>query len=206
MASEEAAVERTAGKGALNEGDLMTLEQYARDREAFRASVIAHKRARTVAIGSNMTWVFEDRLTIQYQVQEMLRIERIFEPRGIREELDAYNPLIPDGGNWKATMMIEYPDPHERAVALSRLRGVEDHCYVEVAGLGRVPAIADEDIERENAEKTSAVHWLRFELLPAMREAIRHGAAITAGCDHPGYRHSTVLPAESARALGRDLD
>ena len=197
---------RAAGKGALSEGDLMSLEQYARDREGFRAGVIAHKRARTAAIGPNMTWVFEDRLTIQYQVQEMLRIERIFEPRGIREELDAYNPLIPDGSNWKATMMIEYPDPRERALALARLRGVEDLCYVEVAGHGRVRAIADEDLARENADKTSAVHWLRFELTPAQREAVRQGAAITAGSDHPGYRHSTVLPAESARALGRDLD
>lgn len=195
-----------AGKGALSEGDLMSLERYAREREAFRAGVIAHKRPRTLAIGPNMTWLFEDRLTIQYQVQEMLRIERIFEPRGIREELDAYNPLIPDGGNWKATMMIEYPDPRERAVALARLRGVEDHCYVEVAGHDRVRAIADEDLTRENAEKTSAVHWLRFEFTPAMREAIRNGAAVTAGCDHPGYRHSAVLPDESARALSRDLD
>ena len=199
-------MDKALNKAALNEADLMSLEQYARDREAFRASVIAHKRARTVPIGPNMTWVFEDRLTVQYQVQEMLRIERIFEPRGIREELDAYNPLIPDGGNWKATMMIEYPDPIERAAALARLRGVEDQCYVEIAGHGRVRAIADEDLERENAEKTSAVHWLRFELASALREAVHEGAAITVGCDHPGYRHSTVLPAESAGALGRDLD
>ena len=199
-------MEGATGMGALAEGDLMSLERYAREREAFRARVIAHKRARTVAIGPNMTWVFEDRLTIQYQVQEMLRIERIFEPRGIREELDAYNPLIPDGGNWKATMMIEYPDARERALALARLRGVEDQCFVELAGHGRVRAIADEDLARENAEKTSAVHWLRFELTPAQREAVRRGAAITAGCDHPDYRHSTVLPVESVRALTRDLD
>ncbi|MGB5131725.1 MAG: DUF3501 family protein [Steroidobacteraceae bacterium] len=205
MASDAAASDKAANRGALSEADLMSLERYARDREAFRANVIAHKRARTVAVGPNMTWVFEDRLTIQYQVQEMLRIERIFEPQGIREELDTYNPLIPDGGNWKATMMIEYPDPHERAVALGRLRGVEDHCFVEVAGHDRVCAIADQDLERENAEKTSAVHWLRFELPPALREAVHEGAAITVGCDHPGYRHSTTLPADSARALGRDL-
>ncbi len=195
-----------AGIGALNEADLMSLEQYAKSRETFRAGVIAHKRARTVPVGPNMTWLFEDRLTIQYQVQEMLRIERIFEPRGIREELDAYNPLIPDGGNWKATMMIEYPDPDERGVALARLRGVEDHCYVEVAGAGRVRAIADEDLGRGNDEKTSAVHWLRFELTPAMREAAQQGAAITVGIEHPAYRHATKLPAENAGALARDLD
>lgn len=194
-----------ASTGALDEADLMSLEQYAENREAFRSSVIAHKRARTVPVGPNMTWVFEDRLTIQYQVQEMLRIERIFEPRGIREELDTYNPLIPDGGNWKATLMIEYPDPSERGVALAHLRGVEDRCYVEVAGAGRVRAIADEDLERENEEKTSAVHWLRFELTLAMREAIHKGAAITVGTDHPAYRHATLLPADSASALARDL-
>lgn len=199
-------MDKARSTGALVETDLMSLEQYARSREAFRASVIAHKRARTVSVGPNMTWVFEDRLTIQYQVQEMLRIERIFEPRGIREELEAYNPLIPDGGNWKATMMIEYPEPDQRAVALARLRGVEDECYVEVAGAGRAQAIADEDIVRENDEKTSAVHWLRFELTPAMQEAVRQGAAITAGTDHSAYRHATRLPAESRAALARDLD
>ncbi len=191
--------------GALNEADLMSLEQYAKNREAFRTRVIEHKRARTVPVGPNMTWLFEDRLTIQYQVQEMLRIERIFEPRGIRDELDAYNPLIPDGGNWKATMMIEYPDAAERAPALARLRGVEDRCFVEVTGEGRVYAVADEDLARENDEKTSAVHWLRFELTPAMREAIRNGAAVTAGTDHPAYRHENKLAAESAAALARDL-
>jgi hypothetical protein len=191
--------------GALAASDLMSLEQYARERDGFRARVIAHKRARTAAIGPNMTWVFEDRLTIQYQVQEMLRIERIFEPDGIREELDAYNPLIPDGGNWKATMMIEYPDPQERALALARLRGVEDRCYVEAAGCGRVFAIADEDLERENADKTSAVHWLRFELPAAMQAAVRGGAPVVAGVDHPGYRHRLQLPAASVAALARDL-
>lgn len=198
-------MDKVLSGGGLAETDLMSLEQYARSREAFRASVIEHKRARTVPVGRNMTWVFEDRLTIQYQVQEMLRIERIFEPNGIREELDSYNPLIPDGGNWKATMMIEYPDAGERHSALARLRGIEDRCYVEVAGVGRVPAIADEDLARENDEKTSAVHWLRFELTPAMRDAIRAGAAVTVGTDHPAYRHSTRLPAETVRALSQDL-
>ena len=185
--------------------DLMSLEQYARDREAFRASVMEHKRHRTVAVGPNMTWVFEDRLTIQYQVQEMLRIERIFEPAGIQEELAAYNPLIPDGSNWKATMMIEYPEPSERAAALASLRGVEDCCYVEAGGCGRVMAIADEDLERENAEKTSAVHWLRFELPGAMQVAIRAGAPVSAGVDHPAYGHSTHLSAATVESLTRDL-
>jgi hypothetical protein len=190
---------------ALIASDLMSLEQYARERDAFRAGVIEHKRHRAVAIGPNMTWVFEDRLTIQYQVQEMLRIERIFEPAGIQEELAAYNPLIPDGGNWKATMMIEYPDARERAAALAQLRGVEDCCYVEAGGCSRVMAIADEDLERENAEKTSAVHWLRFELPAAMQAAVRAGAEITVGVDHPAYQHSTLLPAAIAAALAKDL-
>jgi len=190
---------------ALVASDLMSLEQYARERDAFRASVIAHKRLRTIAIGPNMTWVFEDRLTIQYQVQEMLRIERIFEAAGIAEELAAYNPLIPDGGNWKATMMIEYPDPEERALALAKMRAIEDLCYVEVEGSARVLAIADEDLQRENAEKTSAVHWLRFELPEAARDAVRAGAAVTAGVDHPHYRHAQRLAPERAAALARDL-
>ncbi|MGH8242722.1 MAG: DUF3501 family protein [Steroidobacteraceae bacterium] len=191
---------------ALAAPDLMSLEQYARERAAFRARVLEHKRARTVAVGPNMTWVFEDRLTIQYQVQEMLRIERIFEPEGIRDELDAYNSLIPDGGNWKATMMIEYPDPAERAAALVALRGVENSCYLDVAGQPRVTAIADEDLERANAEKTSAVHWLRFELPEAAREAIRAGAPVIAGADHPRYRHDARLPAATVASLVRDRD
>jgi hypothetical protein len=195
-----------AGPRALAAGDLMTLERYARERAAFRAEVLAHKRPRTVAVGPNMTWVFEDRLTIQYQVQEMLRIERIFEPDGIQEELDAYNPLIPDGGNWKATMMIEYPDPAERAAALAGLRGVEDRCYVAVEGCPRVQAIADEDLERENEEKTSAVHWLRFELPSATREALRSGAAVSVGVEHPRYRHEVRLPSATVASLARDLD
>jgi hypothetical protein len=198
-------MELVGGSGALTESDLMSLEQYARSREEFRAAVMRHKRARTVRVGPNMTWLFEDRLTIQYQVQEMLRIERIFEPQGIRAELDVYNPLIPDGGNWKATMMIEYPDPAQRQAALARLRGIEDQCFIDVEGCGRVVAVADEDIDRETEEKTSAVHWLRFELTPAMRTAIRAGAAVIAGSDHPAYRHSTRLGVETIGALGRDF-
>jgi hypothetical protein len=193
-------------RGPLAAGDLLSLERYARERAEFRARVIAHKRARTVAVGPNMTWVFEDRLSIQYQVQEMLRIERIFEPEGIQEELDSYNPLIPDGGNWKATLMIEFPDPAERAVALAKLRGVEDLCYVEVAGHARSTAIADEDVDRENDEKTSAVHWLRFEIPAAARNAVRAGADVIAGVDHHAYRHQARLPPETIASLARDFD
>jgi hypothetical protein len=191
---------------ALTPADLMGLEQYARARDDFRSRVLAHKRHRTIAIGPNMTWVFEDRLTIQYQVQEMLRIERIFEQAGIQEELDAYNPLIPDGGNWKVTMMIEYPDPGERAEALAKLRGIEDRCYVELPGGGRIAGIPDEDLVRANLEKTSAVHWLRFELPEAARTAVKAGGAVVAGTDLPQYRHATRLSRESIEALARELD
>ena len=184
----------------------MGLEQYARSRVDFRARVLAHKKPRTVTIGPNMTWIFEDRLTIQYQVQEMLRVERIFEPGGIQDELDAYNPLIPDGRNWKVTLLIEFPDPAERQVALTGLRGVEQHCYVQVAGFERVYAIADEDLERENEEKTSAVHWLRFELAPAMRAALKGGARVSVGCDLPAYHHAVELLPESRTALLGDLE
>jgi hypothetical protein len=173
----------------LTSADLMTLERYAREREAFRARVIAHKALRQIEVGPNMRWCFEDRLTIQYQVQEMLRTERIFEAEGIAEELAAYNPLIPDGANWKATLLIEFPDPEERRVALERLKGVEDACWVEAAGVPRVFGIADEDLERANDEKTSAVHFLRFDVSAAMRSALRAGAALTAGVAHPAYTH-----------------
>jgi hypothetical protein len=195
----------TDARGPLTAGDLLSLETYARERAAFRARVLAHKRPRTVAVGPNMTWVFEDRVTIQYQVQEMLRIERIFEPEGIQEELDAYNPLIPDGSNWKATLMIEFPDEAERAAALVKLRGVENLCYVEIAGHARVTAIADEDLERANAEKTSAVHWLRFEIAGGAREAVLAGADVTAGVDHAAYRHQALLPKATVALLARDF-
>jgi hypothetical protein len=193
-------------RGPLRPQDLFSLEQYARQRADFRSRVLAHKMARTITVGPNTTWVFEDRLTIQYQVQEMLRIERIFEPEGIQDELNAYNPLIPDGSNWKATFLIEYPDVDERKRALEQLKGVERRCYVQVAGFERVHAIADEDLQRENEEKTSAVHWLRFELTPAMRAAVKSGAAVNVGTDHPAYDHSVSLEAGSRRALARDLD
>jgi uncharacterized protein DUF3501 len=187
--------------------DLMSLEHYARERPAFRARVLEHKRDRKLAVGPNVTWSFEDRLTMQYQIQEMLRAERIFEPEGIRDELDAYNPLIPDGSNWKATLLIEFPDVVERQRQLALLIGLEDRCWVQVRGQERVYAIADEDLERENAEKTSSVHFLRFELTASMVSALKGGAALAAGVDHDRYRHSVDPVPEPVRAaLAADLD
>ena len=189
----------------LSATDLMSLEQYARERPAFRARVLQHKTERQLAVGPNATWCFEDRLTVQYQVQEMLRAERIFEPEGIGEELAAYNPLIPDGQNWKVTLLLEF-DAAERPQALAQLRGVEDRCWVQVAGHERVFAIADEDLERENAEKTSAVHFLRFELTAAKIASLRSGAALGIGTDHEHYRHTVApVPAAVQRALVGDL-
>jgi hypothetical protein len=190
----------------LSPADLMSLEQYARERKSFRPRVIGHKKARTVQCGPHATWCFEDRLTVQYQVQEMLRIERIFEPEGIADELAAYNPLIPDGTNWKATLLIEYPDEAQRRIELRRLKGIEDRCWVQVAGQPKVFAIADEDLERENDEKTSSVHFLRFELTPAMIAAVASGADISLGIDHEHYRHSVQpLPRATRDALAADL-
>ncbi len=180
----------------LSVTDLMPLEQYARERGAFRERVLRHKATRRLAVGPNVTWIFEDRLTVQYQVQEMLRTERIFEPEGIAEELGAYNPLIPDGSNWKVTLLLEY-EPEARPAALARLRGVEDRCWVQVHGHERVFAIADEDLPRENAEKTAAVHFLRFELSAAMAAALHGAAALAAGIDHEHYRHK-IDPVSSA--------
>jgi uncharacterized protein DUF3501 len=191
----------------LSRQDLMTLEQYAVERPRLRAEIIAHKQLRTVQVGPNMTWLFEDRATIRYQVLEMLRVERIFEAGGIQDELDAYNPLIPSGSNWKATLLLEFPDPAARQVALSKLIGVEDRCWVRVSEMERVFAIADEDLERENAEKTSAVHFLRFELSPTMIGAAQSGASLSVGVDHESYRHSIApLPAAVRDALLLDLD
>jgi len=191
----------------LARADLMSLEQYAVDRKRLRTEVIAHKLIRNVQVGPNMTWCFEDRVTIRYQVLEMLRVERIFESAGIQGELDAYNPLIPDGKNWKATMLIEYADPDERRVALGKLTGVEDRCWVQVNEMERLFAIADEDLERTNDEKTSAVHFLRFELSPAMVEAVKGGAPLSVGVDHDNYRHSvSPVPPAVRDSLSADLD
>ena len=184
---------------------LLSLETYARERNAFRARVIEHKKRRTLRLGEHLTLLFEDELTIRYQVQEMLRIERIFEEAGIQGELDAYNPLVPDGHNWKATMLIEYPDADERRRMLERLKGIERGVWVEVEGCARVLAIADEDLERENEDKTSSVHFLRFELDAAMRERLRQGGKLSAGVDHPEYRASVTAPAEVRAALVADL-
>ncbi|PZP50515.1 MAG: DUF3501 domain-containing protein [Azospira oryzae] len=172
---------------AITRESLMSLEDYAKARPDFRARVMEHKKNRKVSLGDHVTLHFEDELTMRYQIQEMLRAERIFEEEGIQDELDAYNPLVPDGTNWKATMMIEYPDLDERKAMLKKLIGIEDRVWVQVGGLERVYAIADEDLERETPEKTSSVHFLRFELTPQMIEALRAGANLAIGVDHPQY-------------------
>jgi hypothetical protein len=190
----------------LAAADLLPLEQYARERPAIRARMISHRAARRLSVGPNCSWSFEDRETVRYQVQEMLRTERIFEPEGIAEELAAYNPLIPDGRNFKATLLIEYPDPAERAQRLSELRGIERHCWLRVAGHAAVYAIADEDLERENQDKTAAVHFLRFELNDAMVAALKAGASLAAGIDLPTYAHGVEpVPATLQAALLPDL-
>jgi len=184
---------------------LLSLEAYARERSAFRARVMEHKKRRTVHLGDHLTLLFEDELTIRYQVQEMLRIERIFEEAAIQGELDAYNPLVPDGTNWKATMLIEYPDVEERKRMLERLKGVEREVWVQVQGCTGVHAIADEDLERETEEKTSSVHFLRFELTPEMCRALRKGAGVSAGVDHAAYRARAELAADVRAALAADV-
>ena len=189
----------------VERASLLSLEAYARERNAFRARVIEHKKRRTVALGEHVTLIFEDELTVRYQIQEMLRIERIFEEDGIQQELDAYNPLVPDGSNLKATMMIEYPDVAERQRALARLKGIEDRVWVQVEVGARVYAIADEDLERENEEKTSAVHFLRFELDTAMRKALRDGAQLRVGVEHPQYQAQVATPPTVRDALAGDL-
>ena len=189
----------------ISKQSLLSLEAYARSRNEFRAKVMAHKKLRSVHLGEHLTLQFEDELTIRYQVQEMLRIERIFEDEGIQGELDAYNPLVPDGGNWKATMLIEYPDEDERKRMLARLKGIERQVWVRVQGFDPVHAIADEDLERENEEKTSSVHFLRFELAAPMREALRRGASLAMGVDHPEYRASLDVAPEVRAALIADL-
>jgi hypothetical protein len=191
---------------AIKRDSLMPLETYARERASFRAKVLEHKKKRAVHVGEHVTLHFEDELTIRYQVQEMLRIERIFEEAGIQGELDAYNPLIPDGGNWKATMLIEFPDADERQRMLGLLKGIERRVWVQIDECEPVFAIADEDLERENDEKTSAVHFLRFELSAAMRERLRRGAKVAVGVDHPQYRARSELAPDTRSALAADVN
>jgi hypothetical protein len=191
--------------GHITRDSLMTLEAYARWRKAHKPEVIAHRKLRTVHLGEHLSVQFESEMSIRYQIQEMLRIERIFEEEGIDQEIEAYAPLMPDGANWKATMLIEYPDVNERKRELARLIGVEDRMFVEVEGQPRVYAIADEDLDRENDEKTSAVHFLRFEFKPAMVEAIKAGASVKLGCDHRNYPAHVTVPAETLASLAGDL-
>ncbi|MHB8454150.1 MAG: DUF3501 family protein [Acidiferrobacterales bacterium] len=190
----------------LTRDGLMSLEQYAKARNDFRAKVMAHKKDRQVKIGPHASLYFEDALTMQYQVQEMLRAERIFESEGIEEEIETYNPLIPDGQNWKATFMIEYADENERQTALARMIGIEGKVWAQVAGLERVWAIADEDLDRTSPEKTSAVHFLRLELSPAMVRAVKSGAVVSMGIEHPAYTHAIeALPEATRVSLAHDL-
>ena len=187
----------------ITRDSLLTLEAYAKARKAHKPQIIAHRRLRSVQLGEHINLQFEDEQTIRYQIQEMLRIEKIFEEEGIQSEIEAYAPLVPDGSNWKATMLIEYPDAHERKRELARLIGVEDRLFVEVEGHARVYAIADEDLDRENDEKTSAVHFVRFEFTPAARSAVRAGAAVRLGCDHRTLSGACDHPARDPGQPGR---
>ena len=189
----------------LTHNDLFSLEQYARNRQEFRAKVMAHKDERRVALGENANLYFEDALTMQYQVQEMLRLERIFEPEKIQEELDSYNPLIPNGSNWKATFMLEYPEEAERKIALGKLIGIDEAVWMQVGELAKVRPIANEDLERDTAEKTAAVHFMRFELTPEMVAAVKTGAAIHAGIDHANYQVTIEVPQAARASLALDL-
>lgn len=189
----------------LTRADLMSLEQYSEQRKTFREKVMAHKIPRQIAIGPNASLYFEDRLTIQYQIQEMLRVERIFEAKGIEEELEAYNPLIPEGYNWKATLMLEFPNPEERKAWLAKLLGLERQTWVQVQGFDPVFAIANEDLPRETTEKTAAVHFMRFELSREMIAAVKADAGISMGINHPQYNYSTELTEASRLSLAADL-
>ena len=189
----------------IERNSLLTLEAYARERPSFRARAVAHKRARTVHVGEHVTLLFEDELTMRYQVQEMLHAEKMFEEAGIQDELDAYNPLIPDGSNLKATMLIEYEDENARRDALARLKGIEDRVWLRVADLPAVRAIADEDLERENADKTSSVHFLRFELTPPMVDAFSRSGPVTIGVDHPAYQAEVALADPVRKTLAADF-
>lgn len=189
----------------ITRDSLMTLEAYSKYRKAHKPAIMVHRKLRSVRLGEYINLQFESETTVRYQIQEMLRIEKIFEEDGIEQEIEAYAPLVPDGSNWKATMMLEYPDVNERKRELARLIGVEDHLFVEVKGHARVYAIADEDMDRENDEKTSAVHFVRFELDPAMCAAVKAGASVKLGCDHTNYPAHTTIPAETLASLAGDL-
>jgi hypothetical protein len=191
--------------GKITPDSLMSLEAYSKYRKEHKPAIIAHRKLRSVALGEHITLQFESETSIRYQIQEMLRIEKIFEEEGILQEIEAYAPLVPDGSNWKATMLIEYPDVNERKRELARLIGVEDHMFVEVEGCERVYAVADEDLDRETDEKTSAVHFVRFELTPAMRAAVLAGAGVTLGCDHRNYPAHVRIGAETLASLASDL-
>ena len=190
----------------ITRDSLMTLEAYAKFRKTEKTAIVAHRRLRSVRLGEHLNLQFEDERTVRYQIQEMLRIEKIFEEEGIQSEIDAYAPLVPDGGNWKGTLLIEYPDPNERKRELARLIGVEDRLFIEVEGQPRVYAIADEDLDRENEEKTSAVHFVRFELSAAMRQAVKAGAGVKLGCDHTHYPAHVEIAPETLASLASDLD
>ncbi len=196
--------EKTAMR-KLTRDDLYSLEKYSIVRTEFRDKVMEHKAKRRLAIGPHATLYFEDSLTMQYQVQEMLRLERIYEPEGIQQELDVYNPLIPDGSNWKATFMVEYEDVEERRAALARLIGIEKTVWVQAEGCGKVYAICNEDLDRETEDKTAAVHFMRFELTPEMVAAIKRGATIRAGIDHPNYREEVEMSPQVRSSLAGDL-
>jgi hypothetical protein len=189
----------------ITRDSLMTLEAYSKVRKSSRPEAIAHRKLRSVTLGEHITLQFEDEQTIRRQIQEMLHIEKIFEEEGILGEIEAYGPLVPDGANWKATMLIEYPDPNERKRELARLIGVEDRMFVEVEGHARIYAIADEDLDRENAEKTSSVHFVRFEFPKAAREAVRAGASVKLGCDHTNYPAHVTIAADTLASLAGDL-
>src|SRR5206468_2533904 len=191
--------------GKITPDSLMTLEAYSKWRKQHKGEILAHRKLRTVHLGEHITVQFESELSMRYQIQEMLRIEKIFEEEGILGEIEAYAPLVPDGSNWKATMLIEYPDVHERKRELARLIGVEDRMFVEVEGHPRIYAIADEDLERENDEKTSAVHFVRFELPQSARDAVRAGAAVKLGCDHTNYPAHVAIAPETLTSLAGDL-
>jgi hypothetical protein len=191
--------------GRITADTLMSLEAYTKWRKVHKPEVIAHRKLRSVQLGEHIHLQFESETTIRYQIQEMLRIEKVFEEEGIEQEIEAYGPLVPDGTNWKATMMLEYTDVNERRRELARLIGVEDRMFVEVEGHARVYAIADEDLDRENDEKTSAVHFVRFEFTPTMRAAIQAGAAVKIGCDHTHYPAHIQIPMETLASLSGDL-